>query len=288
MPMNNVIDSVIENVIENVTEISIDNHAYCFDCHNRMALRAMGVDDSYTYAKNMSVIEPGGKAHAFKIEHIVLGDIVSWEANEQGEDYQFRMISQVGENGAAVAQRLYRKVVEGVCTKTLEEHKSAWGTFRSLKAKGNITFIEDEDRNYAIGFEIDGVKYTPEEFAGLVSGYAGFRMKYQVVDGFDDILGENEYLVPIKITKEGLIEELEVALTATTDRRGFLSNQSVPAFDELFSKVLKKLQVLVDALEREKAQECGEAIIERLLEVEYDDDSFPEEQIRMIRKIVGP
>ena len=79
---------------KNPAKISIGNHSYCFDCHNKMALHDMGIDDSFTYAKNMSVIEPNGKIHTFEIEHVVLGGIVSWEANEKDGEYRFRLISQ--------------------------------------------------------------------------------------------------------------------------------------------------------------------------------------------------
>lgn len=46
---------------KNPAKISIGNHSYCFDCHNKMALHDMGIDDSFAYAKNMSVIEPNGE-----------------------------------------------------------------------------------------------------------------------------------------------------------------------------------------------------------------------------------
>lgn len=55
-------------------------------------------------------------------------------------------------------------------------------------------------------------------------------MQYQIKDGSDKLLGENEYLVPVKISKQGLMEELEIALAVTTDRGGFLSYKNVPAF----------------------------------------------------------
>lgn len=38
---------------KNPAKIGIGNHSYCFDCHNKMALHDMGIDDSFTYAKNM-------------------------------------------------------------------------------------------------------------------------------------------------------------------------------------------------------------------------------------------
>jgi|GEM_PF-3385343 hypothetical protein len=225
---------------KNPAKISIGNHSYCFDCHNKMALHDMGIDDSFTYAKNMSVIEPNGKIHTFEIEHVVLGGIVSWEANEKDGEYRFRLISQTGEDGADTAQKLFRKIVEGVCTKTLEEHKGEWSTSYFLKSKGNISIIEDEDRDYDTAFVIDGKKFTPEEFAELIKGYVSFQMQYQIKDGSEKLLGENEYLVPVKISKQGLMEELETALAVTTDRGGFLSYKNVPAFDELFYKILDK------------------------------------------------
>ena len=194
----------------------------------------------------------------------------------------------VDEDGTAVAQTLFRKIVDGVCSKTLEEHKSEWGTSFSLKSKGNIQIIEDEDNDWEPAFVIDGKKFTPEEFAELIKGYVSFQMQYQIKDGSDKLLGENEYLVPVKISKQGLMEELETALAVTTDRGGFLSYKNVPAFDELFYKILDKLQVLDDALEREKAQEIGRAIAKRLREVEHDDDWFPVGDIQMICRIVDP
>ena len=57
---------------KNPAKIQIGEHNYCFDCHNKMALKDMGIDNEFVYAKNMSVIEPSGKMHSFEIEHIVL------------------------------------------------------------------------------------------------------------------------------------------------------------------------------------------------------------------------
>ena len=67
----------------------------------------------------------------------ILGGIVSWEANEKDGDYQFRLISNTEENGAVVAQKLFRKIVDGVCCKTLDEHTSDWGTSYQIKEKGS-------------------------------------------------------------------------------------------------------------------------------------------------------
>lgn len=273
---------------KNTAKIRIGNHSYCFDCHNKMALLDMGVEDTFEYAKTMSVIEPGGRLHTFEIEHVVLGGIVSWEANEKDGDYQFRLISNTEENGAVVAQKLFRKIVDGVCCKTLDEHTSDWGTSYQIKEKGNIRIIEDEDRDFDPAFEVDGKKFTPEEFADLFRGFVSFNMQFQIRDGSCDLLGENEYLVPVRITEQSLLEELETALAVTTDRGGFLSYKNVSAFDELFYKIVDKLRVIDDALDREKAQTIGRAIAKRLREVEHDDDWFPVGNIQSICEVVDP
>lgn len=87
--------------------------------------------------------------------------------------------------------------MDGVCSKTLEEYKSDWGTSFSLKSKGNIQIIEDEENDRGPAFEIDGMKFTPEEFAKLISTYTSFIMQYQIRDGSSPLLSENEYLVPV-------------------------------------------------------------------------------------------
>lgn len=273
---------------KNPAKIQIGDHSYCFDCHNRLALQEMGIDKDFVHAKNISVIEPGGKMHSFEIEHVVLGSIVNWEANEIDGEYCFRLISAVDEDGTAAAQKLFRKIVDGVCSKTLEEHISKWGSSFSLKSKGNIHITEDENNNWATAFEIDGKMFSPEEFADLARGYNGFNIQYQIRDESSPLLSENEYLVPVKVSKELLLQELETALVVTTDRGGFLSYKNVSAFNQLYFKILDKLKILEDALERDKAQETGRAIAKRLREVEHDDDWFPEGNILMICEIVDP
>lgn len=274
---------------KNPAKIRIDGkHDYCLDCYNKMVLEKMGIDNSFAYAKSVSVIEPGGGMHTFEIEHVVLGDIVSWEANEKDGDYQFRLISDVEEDGDTVAHKLFRKIVEGVCTKTLEEHKNDWGTSYSLKQKGNIRIIQDGDRDYEPGVEIDGKKFTPEEFAELLDTYVSFNMHYQILDGSDPLLGEDEYLMPVKITKQSILEELNVAIAVNTDRNEFMCYKNVSSFDELFYKIVDKLEVIDRVAGRDKAQEMGKILAKRLKEVETDDDWFPYGDIQLICKTVDP
>ena len=82
------------------------------------------------------------------------------------------------------------------------------GITYSIKDKGVIRITEDDEVN-EISFIVDGMVFTSEEFCQLFGGYNGFDIHFQIHDASDDIPGENEYLVPIKITRESLLKELE-------------------------------------------------------------------------------
>lgn len=54
--------------------------------------------DTFKYARTMSVMEPTGELYTFEVNHIILGDIVSWEAIEQQGGYEFKGISDMEDN----------------------------------------------------------------------------------------------------------------------------------------------------------------------------------------------
>ena len=267
---------------------------YCMDCYNRLILDRYGIEDTFDYPETMSVMEPSGILHTFHIEHMVLRDRVSWDANEVDGDYHFREISDAETNGAVVAQKFFRKIVNGVCTKSLYETKFPADNlvhrdrkYIGLREKGTINIIEDEDRGYAVGFEIDGKKFTGEELELLLGPYSGFTMQYKIQDASDPVLKEDEYLVPVYITRESLIEELERALNIYGDR-GFISYKDTMKFDEAFYKVTNKLKVLANSEKRDDAIQAGKHMIRILLNVETDDDYFPIDEIQLICKIIDP
>ena len=267
---------------------------YCLNCYNRMVLDKYGIEDTFEYPKTMSVMESSGSIHTFHIEHMVLGDRVSWDAFETEGHYHFREISDAETNGAAVAQRFFRKIVNGICTKSLYEleHRadnllSRDGKSVGLREKGTINIIEDEDRGYATGFEIDGKKFTGEDLERLLGSYPGFSLQYQIHDASDPILKEDEYLVPVYITKESLTDEFQSVLNIYGDG-GFVSYKDTMIFDEAFYKVTDKLKVLANSEKRADAIEAGKRILRILTHIETDDDYFPIYDIELVCKIVDP
>ena len=267
---------------------------YCLKCYNSMALERIGVDDTFHYPDTMAVMEPNGRCHTFHIEHMIMGDTVSWDAFEQSGEYHFREISDIEANGAAVAQKFFRKIVEGVCTKSLceDDHRAdnllyRDGKYLSLRDKGTINIIEDEERGYRVGFEIDGIRFSGEDLEKLLGAFPGFSMRYQIQDGSDPILKEDEYLMPVYITKTSLIDELNTAINIYSDR-GFISYKEVLKFDEVFYKTIDKLEVLAHSEKRNDAIEAGREMVRIMKSIETDDDQFPLYDIELICKTVDP
>ena len=88
--------------------------------------------------------------------------------------------------------KFFRKIVEGVCTKSLceDDHRAdnllyRDGKYLSLRDKGTINIIEDEERGYRVGFEIDGIRFSGEDLEKLLGAFPGFSMRYQIQDGSD-------------------------------------------------------------------------------------------------------
>lgn len=267
---------------------------YCLDCYNAKILSRFGKEDTFEYPRRITIMEPNGEIHTFDIEHTILGTLVSWDAIEVGGNYSFRECSDIDENGAVVAQRFFKKIAKGVSMKSLQIddmpasnllHKD--GRTYSIGDKGMINIIEDEENGYETAFVIDGIKFTPEEFVRLFGGYRGFNIHFQIHDASDPLFGEDEYLVPIRITKDSLINELKTAVN-TYGEGNFIGYKDVYAFDLEFDHVVKKLEVLMEAGERDKALQIGKEIVRILESIETDDDCFPYSDIEAVCKTVDP
>ena len=264
---------------KNIPYIHIEGDGdYCRECHNQKMLDVFGIKNDFYYSNKIRVSDIYGGFHTFVVEHIILGSIVSWEAREVNGYYKFSLISNITDNGSEVAYRFFQKIAEGVNNKTI--NKEGY----NINDKGNIRIIYDEDSESEIQFVIDGMKISPNELAEIFKGFEEFNIQFRVCDPSDPLLGKDEYLVPVKITSENLIEELEYIINVYSDR-GFMDYKRVSLFEEYYFKFIHKLEVLYDN-KREEAVKAGKKMIEMLEQIEHDDDWFPITEVSIINDII--
>ena len=70
--------------------------------------------------------------------------------------------------------------------------------------------------------------------------------------------------------------------------RAFISYKEVLKFDEVFNKIIDKLEVLAHSEKRNDAIEAGREMVRIMKSIETDDDHFPLYDIELICKIVDP
>ena len=267
--------------------------SYCADCNNQMMLEKFGKDNTFHYAKNIIISESDGKLHSFRIQHLILGGIVTWEAQEVEGNYHFEDTSDINDNGSEVAQRFFRKIMNGVLYKSIEKEVSPasnllsrGGFCYSLKEHGNISIEEAPDGEYgSIRFRIDDEYFTPEEAAHMLGAYVGWNMKYQIESTSEAYLGEDEYLVPVKVNRRIVLGKWNLLRELYLRDRHLREDDQVD-FDEGMQEIIEKLIILREHGNMDTAIEAGEQIIEELRHMTGSDEDFPLLDIDILSRVI--
>lgn len=264
---------------------------FCAECHNERVLRRYGKTNEYQYPKTLTIYDSYGELHTFHFMHLILGQIVSWEAEEVKEEkgYDIRGISYLEDNAKRAYFSFLHKVINAVQTRTLESPSSQISdpiqkpqSYYSLKEKGNIDI--DYDENEGTVFRIDGKMFTANQLSEMLSTYEGFQIQFQIRDALSPWLKENEYLVPVEITKESLINRLQDAITAFGG--GFVSYKDVSHFEDSFYEIKNLLEVFYASSHQEEAREAASEMLNLMMDLETDDDYFPVPEIEYLEKFL--
>ena len=115
-------------------------------------------------------------------------------------------------------------------------------------------------------------------------------MQFQIRSASDDVLKENERLMPVDVSKESILEELKLALFYFSEVKNgdayFVSYKNVSGLEEAVFKIIDKLEFLTKVLPSEECTEIGRAMVRILITVETDDDYFPEFLVAQIKEII--
>ncbi len=178
----------------------------------------------------------------------------------------------------ALLNPVFEKVVpdeEGTCR----------GSGHYLRERG---YMQIEGGEVEIQFRIDGRLYSAEEFAKCLEPYEGFMLSYQIRDPLTAFpLDRDTYYLPVRITDEVLLDELDELIKAVSGGFDFISYKDVTAFDAGFSGIYAKLKLYCESNVPGIGKAAGLKLIHRLKELETDDDVFPEYQIAWIRRVIG-
>ena len=148
-------------------------------------------------------------------------------------------------------------------------------------------WAEIESRDGEVGFRVDGKLYSAQEFADMLGSLEGFRMNWQVQDALTEIPDRDTYWMPVRITEELLLEELELLIFSASGNREFISYKDMNAFDFGFGALYDKLKLYCNCNPLGIGKVAGMKLIHRLEELETDDDIFPQYQIETIRDLIG-
>lgn len=279
---------------KNEAKIKLDNtENLCLDCYNKVVSELIGIKDIEDYSKDIYIYDNNGKLRQFSIYHMFFGDKVSWFAKEVNGSYEFSIMEDAYSDQTKAINKLCLKTIKGVTNKTLRESNEGYYIDNALH-RGNKQYslndygviqISDDDNGRAC-FIIDGVEVSQEEFASLLTQFAGFNLEYKIKDITEDIdVFEDKYNYLTDEEKTNYWNKFERILNRFVDN-DFISYKLIKFFDEEFWEYTELLKELIQYGNIEFAIDLGQKIKAKLLSIDTDDDSFPEYEIDVINDIL--
>ena len=238
-----------------------------------------------------------GRKHFFCVErngHIP--EMAAYEIYPQGEDigeerteYEFRTFG-MGKSDGELLGELLGKMETALLNPVIETRIIGIPEGRdqrccqSLRERG---YVQIERENGEICFRVDGREYSPERFAKLLDSYEGFHLTYQIRDATEPVPDRDTYYMPVRISDEILLEELEVLILTVSGGREFISYKDTGKFGIGFDQIYEKLELYCRSNPPGTGKIAGMKLIERLRQLETDDDMFPEYEVECIRNLIG-
>ncbi len=224
--------------------------------------------------------DAAGKVHYFCVRKLpMIPEMIALEIYPKGlpveTNYQFRVFGH-RKNDEELLGELLGKMEMALLNPVIRRE----GGHSYLRERGYVQIENDS-------FQIDGKRYDASELAEMLSPYEGFLLTYQIRDALGDIPDRDTYYLPVQITDDLLLEELEEVIVSAGGKYGFISYKDMNIFDIGFSGICDKLELYYRSNPPGIGKAAGLKLIRRLEEVETDDDIFPEYQIGVIRELIG-
>ncbi len=238
-----------------------------------------------------------GRKHFFCVERIeLIPELTAYEIYPRGEgmrkdrtDYEFRTFS-MNKSDEELLGELLDKMETALRNPVIETGESFIPgdrnkrLYQSVRERG---YVQIERENDEICFQIDGRLYSAREFAKLLDPYEGFHLAYQIRGATEPVPDRDTYYMPVRISNEILLEELEILILTMSGGRNFISYKDTGKFGIGFDHIFDKLELYCRSNPPGVGKIAGMKLISRLLQLETDDDMFPEYEVECIRNLIG-
>ncbi|MHB8077350.1 hypothetical protein, partial [Desulfosporosinus fructosivorans] len=114
----------------------------------------------------------------------------------------------------------------------------------------------------------------------------GFNMDFQIKDLSEEVLGKDTVLRRVSINPDVIIEHFERSLSWFL-KGDFLSYKHASACGEALFERIDELELLCKYGNKEEAVEVGKRMKKRLISIEHDTDDFPDYLLTMIDQVLG-
>lgn len=271
----------------------ITGHGYvCLNCNNKLMLEMHGRKDDFQHPDSIYVYEPDGTVRQFELSHRVMEDGVFWTAKEIDGSYIFEFMSDIDDNTSDVIKRFKYKIISGISYKTIDRDVSMGlyddtltkkGIDYSLNPRGNVDIRLDSLGK--VRLSIDGEDFSLNDFGKMLKRYAGMTMCFQVQDRIEPLLKKDEYLVGLKVTAGGLLNDFAGALEVFED--DYITSEKIIAFEKTMLDIANKLDILYHSEKMSEARFVGQKMIQMLQELSCPEGDFPKFDIQLINNIIN-
>lgn len=187
--------------------VNLGSTAYCLDCYNRITDYLAEVETPTNDNYSILALDPDGRTVEFVVERFAFGARSMWTAVEQVADddprrawgYEGRRVSvavdarRMTQDEAldALMVKVQRMVGHASMRGTRIAAGEIWST--SARREGQVLSANEtgvarveSDEDGERSFVVDGQRFTPQQFADLVSCFEGFDLYWQVRDASDE------------------------------------------------------------------------------------------------------
>lgn len=267
---------------------------FCLECHNKLIVETYGIEQFENYSKQISIFDVDGVIHKFEISNVLMPMYSTWRAEEIGGGYIFEVMVDLEDEQIEALRHLHQKILIGIGYKSLEPFPDRPIITNALHREGKqyglrtvgTGRIDYDSKSRKTILNIDGKKVTMDEFGLMLTSMEGFIFDYQMRDLTDEVIGKDMILRHFNINKSRLYDNFEKTLSWFIEEDKLTFERTDACIEALFERI-DELELIFNYGDIEEAKELGQKMIDRLMQIESESETFPMEIVEDIVRVIG-